>query len=328
MPTTDLHLVVDIAAWWITAVYESGDVLRPVLFDGRARLPSGVFDDSGTWTAGRDALTDGLRHPESYRPDPMTLLRHGGPVEAVAAILAHVAATADGRVGALTVITAHAWEPPARHRLENAAALARLPRPRVVSTAAAAAALTGADLTMVCVSGTAWPELTLVDARDGYRHLGTTAVRAPGVPAVDEALLRVAATRAGTDADPDNWQVSREVEQARAFLAVQPRASMLLPEPHGAVELNRADLAAATAVHLTCLADAAKQLLADTGTDPAQVGAVVLVGEDAGQVGTALTEAALTPAVTVRDSHALLRSAAGTRSPGRPSWRLWNRRRL
>ncbi|WP_430789197.1 hypothetical protein [Actinoplanes sp. G11-F43] len=328
MPATDLHLVVDIAAWWITAVFESGTVVQPVLFDGRARLPSGVFDNSGTWTAGRSALIDGLRRPESYRPDPMTLLRHGGPVEAVAAALAHVAAVPGGRITALTVITADAWAPPARHRLERAAALARLPRPRVVSTAAAAAGMTGAELAVVCVTGTAWPELTLVDTRDGYRHLSTAAVRAPGVPAVDEVLLRVAASRAGTDADPDNWQVSREVEQARAFLAVQPRASMLLPEPHGAVELNRDDLAAATAVHLKCLPDAAKQLLADAGADPGTVGAVVLVGEDADQVGAALAEAALAPTVTVRDSHTLLRSVAGIRPPGRPSWRPWPRRRI
>ncbi|SDT29952.1 hypothetical protein [Actinoplanes derwentensis] len=327
MPTTDLHLVVDIAAWWITAVYESGSVLQPVLFDGRASLPSGVFDDAGIWTAGRDALADGLRRPESYRPDPMTLLRHGGPVEAVAAVLAHVAAAATGRVAALTVVTAHEWEQPARHRLERAAALARLPRPRAISTAAAAAALAGTDLAVVCVPGTAWPELTLVDTRNGYRHLATAAVRAPGVPAVDEALLRVAANRAGTDADPDNWQVCREVEQARAVLAVQPRASMLLPEPHGAVELNRDDLAAATAVHLERLPDSAKQLLADAGTDPAQVGAVVMVGEDP-QLGKALAGAALTPTVTVRDTHALLRSAAATRPPGRPSWRPWQRRRF
>ncbi|HWS36633.1 MAG TPA: hypothetical protein VN408_28335 [Actinoplanes sp.] len=327
MPATDLHLVVDIAAWWITAVYESGDVVQPLLFDGRAHLPSGVFDDSGTWTAGRDALADGLRHPESYRPDPMTLLRHGGPVEAVAAVLAHVAARAGGRVRALTVVTEHDWGPPARHRLERAAALARLPRPRAVSTAAAAATLAGAGLTVVCTTGTAWPELTLIDARDGYRQLATAAVRAPGVPAVDEALLRVAATRAGTEADPDSWQVSREVDQARATLAVQHRASMLLPEPHGAVQLSRDDLTAAAAAHLEQLPDTAKQLLADAGTEPAQVGAVVLVGDDP-QLGKALAGAALTPTVTVRDTYALLRSAVGTRPPGRPSWRPWQRRRF
>ena len=324
MPATDLHLVVDIAAWWITAVSESGGTIQPVLFDGRARTPSGVFHHPGGYTAGTGALVEGVAHPESYRPDPMTLLRHGGPPAALAAVLTHVAEHS-GPPSALTVLTAQDWEPPARDRLEQAAALAGLPRPATITTAAAAAALTGAESVLVCVTGTAWPELTLVGTRDGRRHPAAAAVRAPGAPAVDEALMRVAAARGGADADPDDWRVSREIDRARAALVVQPRAAMLLPEPHQAVALTRADLAAASAVHLDRLADTVKQLLADARTDPGSVGAVVLVGENA-PVAAALTDIGLPPDITVRNAHALVRAAAATTArPSRPFWQAWRR---
>ncbi|GAA4935517.1 hypothetical protein [Actinoplanes utahensis] len=323
MPTTDLHLVVDIAAWWTTAAYESGDDVQPVLFDGRARTPSGVFHDDGVYHAGTAALTQGIARPEDYRPDPMTLLRHGGPAEAVAAVLTHVAARTGGAT-ALTVITAQSWDLPARQRLEKAADIARLPRPRVVTAAAAVASLTGEDVAVVCVPGPAWPELTLVDARDGQQRLTAATVRAPGAAAVDEALLRVAAVRAGADADADDWRLLWEIERARSVLAVQPRAAVLLPEPHQAVVVAREDLAAATAVHLDRLADTVKQLLDDADLTPPDIGAVVLVGDD-DQMAAALTGAGLAPTRTVRDPHAILRSAARTRPPGRPSW-PWRRR--
>lgn len=315
MPATDL-VVVDIAAWWVTAVFESEGFDRPVLFDGRARAPSGVFQGSGVYTAGATALRAGLANPEAYRPDPMTLLRHGGPPAAVAAVLSHVTERT-GRPAALTVVTAQEWDRPARARLEQAAGTAGLPRPRIVSTAAAAAAPAGSGPVLVCVAGSAWPEITVLD---GQRQLATSAVRAPGAPAIDEALLRVAATRGGAEADPDDWRLTREIERARATLGLQRRAAMLLPEPHQAVVLTRDDLAATKAVHLDRLPDAVKLLLADAGVD--RVGAVVQVGEDA-QVSTALSDLGLAPERTVRDPHALLRGLARTQPPAR---RLWWRR--
>ncbi len=315
MPTTDL-VVVDIAAWWVTAVFESEGFDRPVLFDGRARAPSGVFQGSGVYTAGTTALATGLTHPEWYRPDPMTLLRHGGPPAAVAAVLSHVAEHT-GRPAALTVVTAQEWDRPARDRLDQAATTAGLPRPRAVSTAAAAAAQAGNGVVLVCTAGSAWPELTLVD---GHRQLAAAPVRAPGAPAIDEALLRVAATRGGAEADPDDWRLTREIERARVTLSLQHRAAMLLPEPHQAVVLTRDDLAAAKAVHLDRLPDTVKMLLADAGVD--RVSAVVQVGEDA-QVDAALSEAGLAPAITVGDQHALLRGIVRNRPPSK---RLWWRR--
>jgi hypothetical protein len=315
MPTTDL-VVVDIAAWWITAVYESGGSAQPALFDGRARTPSGVFQESGVYTAGTAALTAGLTNPESYRPDPMTLLRHGGPPAAVAAALSHVAERT-GRPADLTVVTGQHWDGPARDRLDQAAATAGLPRPRIVSTAVAAAARSAGRLTLVCVAGAAWPELTLVD---GDRYVASAVVRAPGAPTVDEALLRVAAGRGGAEADPDDWRLTREIERARARLGVQPRAAMLLPEPWQAVVLTREDLAAAKAVHLDRLADTTKLLLADAGAD--RIDTVVQVGTDA-QVAAALTDIGRPPAVTIRHPHDLLAGLARALPSARRHW--WRR---
>ncbi|MEU8663878.1 hypothetical protein [Actinoplanes philippinensis] len=137
---------------------------------------------------------------------------------------------------------------------------------------------------------------------------------------LDEALLRVAAARGGTEADPDDWRLTREIERARATLGLQQRAAMLLPEPHQAVVLTRDDLAAAKAVHLDRLPDTVKLLLADAGVD--RVAAVVQVGEDA-QVSTALSDVGLAPATTVRDPHALLSGLTRTRTPPRRQW--WRR---
>ncbi|MBW6435604.1 hypothetical protein KZ829_17830 [Actinoplanes hulinensis] len=326
MAATDLHLVVDIGAWWITAVFESAGTIQPLVVDGRGRSPSGVFQDGGAFTAGTAALTAGAFRPDGYRPDPMTLLRHGGtsdpsfdPVTAVAAVLAHVADHAAGRITALTVVTAQAWGQPALQRLSRAAATACLPRPRVTTAGAALAALAGTRIALVALTGTAWPELSvLATADDGYRQLAAAPVRAPGAPAVDEALLRIAAARAGFEADPDDWRLTREVEQTRALLAVQPRAPMLLPEPHQAVVLSRDDLAIAVAAHVDRLPEVIKQVLADAEVTPAEVGAVVLAGAETG-LATALRGAGLPAPITVTDPHAAVRGAA--QAPRRPWWR-------
>ncbi|MEV0902734.1 hypothetical protein [Actinoplanes sp. NPDC049802] len=325
MAATDLHLVVDIGAWWITAVFESAGTVQPLILDGRGRSPSGVFHDGDTYRAGTAALTAGAFRPDGYRPDPMTLLRHGGtsdpsfdPVTAVAAVLAHVAEHAPRRVTALTLVTAHAWSEPALQRLARAAFTARLPQPRVTTAGAALAALAGTRIVLVAVTGTAWPELAVLAGGDGYRQLSAAPVRAPGAPAVDEALLRIAAARAGADADPDDWRFTREVEQTRALLAVQPRAPMLLPEPYQAVVLTRDDLAIAIAAHLDRMPEVIKQVLADAEVSPADVGAVVLAGEEAG-LDWALRGAGLPAPITVTDPHATVRGAA--RTPRRPWWR-------
>ncbi|MFC7534906.1 Hsp70 family protein [Actinoplanes sp. GCM10030250] len=346
MPAGDLHLAVDISAWWTTAVYESGGTVQPVVFEGRPRLPSGVFQarDTRALSTGTPALAASVTHPEDYRPDPMTLLQTGtpapgarfDPVAAVAAVLVQVAEAASVQAGstvtALTIITAQTWGHRARQRLHQAAATAGLPPPHIVTAAAAAAAaaLSGSTLTggtrpgsfvAVCTTGDATPELTVIDAAHGFQQLAAAPVRDPGAPTVDEALIQLAAERATPGTDPsaalDDWRVAREIQQARTALAVQPRAPMLLPEPHPAVVLTRDDLAAAGAAHLARLRETVKQLLADADLDPSEVNAVVLVGDDGTvpEVQAALAGAGLPPTVTVRDPHAVLTGAVRLSSP-------------
>ncbi|WP_328470684.1 Hsp70 family protein [Actinoplanes sp. NBC_00393] len=351
MPAADLRLAVDIAAWWTTAVYESAGTLRPVFFDGQARLPSGVYQnpDTRALTIGTPALAASAELAEGYRPDPMTLLHTGtpapdarfDPVAALAALLAHVAeaatAQARARVTELIVVTARRWGPSARQRLDRAATGAGLPTPEIVTVAAAAAVLAGAapagPFITVCTTGEATPELTVVDAAHGYRQLATAPVRDPGSPTVDEALIRLAAERASPGTDPaaalDDWRVAREIQQARTALAVQPVVPTLLPEPHPAVVLTREDLTAATATHLSRLDEAVKRLLADAALARGDIGPVVLVGDDGAlpAVEAGLSAGGLLPAVTIRDPHAIVTGALRLGPPtGRP-WRAWPWRR-
>jgi molecular chaperone DnaK (HSP70) len=348
MSVGDLRLAVDIAAWWTTAVYETAGAVHSVVFDGETRFPSGVYQDPDTraLSIGTPALAASVRLPEGYRPDPMTLLHTGvpapgarfDPVDAVGAVLAHVAAAASARAGtpvsALTVVTARLWGPAARQRLHQAAARAGLAAPEIVTGAAAAAVLAGAGpYVAVCATGEATPELTVLEVARGYRQLATAEVRDPDSPTVDEALIRLAAERAAPGTDPaaalDDWRVAREIQQARTALAVRPHAPVLLPEPHPAVMLTREDLIAATAAHLGRLDETVKQLLADATLDRRDIGAVVLVGDDGARpaVEAALVAAGLPPAVTVRDRHAIVSGALRLGPPGARSWRAWWRRR-
>jgi hypothetical protein len=134
-------------------------------------------------------------------------------------------------------------------------------------------------------------------------------------------LIRVAAERAtpGGDAAPiaADWRVAWEVQRARAALAVQPRASVLLPEPYPAVVITRDDLTAASAPHLGRFDDTVKQLLADADLDPSHIAAVVLVGEAATLPGlqAQLARSGLPSPVIVQDPHAVASGAARLTRP-------------
>ena len=340
MPTGDLHLVVDIGAWWTTAVYESGTGVQPVLFDGQTRLPSGVFrdPDTGALVPGPSGLAAGMTQPDRYYPDPMTLLRYAGTRHfvdafdsgaAVSAVLAHVATLVSGQTGTavstLTIVTAQAWGHRARQRLHQAATSAGLPEPHIVTAAAAAAASVAADLPStgghgpfiaVCIAGEALPEMTVFDAGSAYQQLATAPVCDPTVSPIDEALIRVAAERATPGGDAAaiaaDWRVAWEVRRARAALAVQPRASLLPPEPYPAVVITRDDLTAASAPHLGRFDDTVKQLLADADLDPSHIAAVVLVGEAATLTGlqAQLARSGLPSPVVLQNPHAVANGAA------------------
>ncbi|WP_229075200.1 hypothetical protein [Actinoplanes sp. DH11] len=308
------HLAVDIAAWWTSAVYETGGGVHPVIFDGQPRLPSGVRLDPPS--VGVAALAAGMTDPDGYLPDPMAALHAGGgqdAVAAVSAVLCHVAVVAAAQSGtaitALTVVTAQGWGHRARQRLQQAATLAGLPEPNLVTAAAAAAAGVDGPGRFVVV-GTARPHLAVLDVANGYQQLAAAVVLNPDAPAVDDALTPAAV--AGGD-----WRLAREVDQARANLAVHPRASLLLPEPHPPAVLSRDDVTAAAAPHLDGLKEHVEQLLADADLDAGDISTVVLVGDDpvVGALEAGLGGAGLPAATTLRDPHAIPRGALRITQP-------------
>ncbi|MEV4278566.1 hypothetical protein [Actinoplanes xinjiangensis] len=311
MPATDLHLAVEIAPWWTTAAYEHAGAVHPVYFAGHARLPSGVIPDpaTGTLLTGTAALTAGLLAPDGYRPDPMALTQAGtdtGPVAAVlAAVANHVCSLAGAPVTTLTIVTATVWGHRARQRLHQAAHLAGLPVPGIVTAGAAWSAGTATAGRFALVA-TAAPDLTILDLEGGYQQVAHADIRDPGHPDIDTALVARLA-----DPPPSGWQVLREVRQARIVLAGQPRASLLLPVPHPAAVLERADVTAAAAPHLARVPEAVTQALTDADLDTADVTTVIVAGDDAvlPDLAAAVTATGLPAAVVVDDPHAVTRGA-------------------
>jgi hypothetical protein len=324
MAANDLHLAVDVASWWTTAVYEQAGAVHPVLFDGQVRLPSGVYADPGTLLTGVPAVAAGMTYPGYYRPDPLALLHAGAPapagpgqVEAVSALLAHVANTAavqaNASIQSLTIVTAHSWGFKARQRLLQAATTAGLPEPVLIDASHAAAAAAPAHGRFVLV-GTADPALTILDTDGDHTKLATCRIHQPGSPTVDDALIRLAAPDAGLAAD---WRLTHEAQQARARLASSARAALILPEPLPPAVISRDTIATAAGPHLSELKSHVEQLLADADLDAADLGAVVLVGDDPllETLSAHLAEAGLPPAVQVRDPHATARAALQIAQP-------------
>jgi hypothetical protein len=329
MPATDLHLAVHIAAWWTTAAYASGSTNHPLYFDGQPHLPSGVFLDpvSGSLLTATAALAAGSDAPDHYLPDPMAALQAPAaagtgmdPAAAVTAVLAHVANHAARQaataVTTLTVVTDQAWGHRARQRLHQAATAAGLPPPHIVTTAAAVAAT--ADTGRFVIIGTPALELTVLDRDNDHQQLATVTARHPTAGSIDEELVRSAARDAGSNPALDvDWPILRDIHLARTTLATRPRTPVLLPPPSAPGVLERADLAAAAAPHLTAVEDHLKQLLADADLDPADITTVILVGDDAvlPQLGAALEHAGLPAATTTQDPHAVVRGALALTQP-------------
>ncbi|MEU4693760.1 hypothetical protein [Actinoplanes sp. NPDC023714] len=312
MPATDLHLAVDCAAWQITAASATASGFHPVLFDGYPGLPKGVYTDPGTGAliTGTAGLTAGTADPDRYQPDPLGALYAESapdPVAAVSAVLAHVANVASAQTGvpitALTIIDPRTWGHRARQRLSQAATNAGLPAPSIVNPAAAAAAFAGNTGRFVLV-GTASLDLTILDVSSGYQQLATARVCDTAAPAIDEALFQTAVTAGPVTHD---WRTVREAQQARAFLAVQPRVSLLMPDPHPPAVITRAEVSTAAQPHLARFGEHLKQLLADADLDTADISDVILVGDDPVTAGleTALAATTLPAARTLRDPHAI-----------------------
>ncbi|MFI5888512.1 hypothetical protein ACIA5D_00145 [Actinoplanes sp. NPDC051513] len=325
MATQDLHLSVYLGPRWTAAVASIGGRAWPVTFDGRTRMPSGVWIDpqSGSPSVASAGLVAATTDHEGYLPDPLAALRTTSaqtdprPAGAVSAVLAHVANAASVQAGTavvtLTVTTPQPWGPKSRQRLTEAAIAAGLPEPAIVTAAAAAAASPGLDLqrerfVLVCTIDHDYPRIAVLDAAGQYTQLAAVTVRAPDTPGIDQTLAALARGRAGSGAAPDfeqelDWPTSAEIDQARSALISAPRTPVLLPGSTEPVVIDLADLEKAAQPHLDQLTPALTQALADADIDRADIAATVLVAYDAtaSAARTALTDAGLpAPVVLAR----------------------------
>jgi hypothetical protein len=341
MPPQVVQLSVDIGAWWTAAVLYIDGQRHPVAFDGQPRIPSGIWIDPATSTLipATAGLATAHQHPHGYVTDPLARLHTDptpehtdgyDPTAGVSTLLAYVANTASLQAGAaitaLAVVTPQAWGPRSRDRLSQAATLARLPTPHIVTAAAAAAAIASSDAitspsgayTLVCATADAGPTITILDAGTTYTQLAVADVRDPHAPAIDQALTDLAWERAHTGRDTPTpvlghgWQTAAEIHHARTVLATQPRAPILLPEPYPAVVIDRDDLTGAAKPHLDRLDDTIDQALTDADLDHTGLTATVVIGDDATLTAlhTALSEAGPPPAVITGQPYALADGAA------------------
>lgn len=314
----DTHLSIDIGASSATAVLWTAGQHIPVMPDGQPRTPSGVFvdPDTGQLYPGTAGLAAANRRPDCYLTDPLSHLatdqvaagpRTCDPLDLVAAVLrhhtSHAAPLAHGPITALTMTVPAGWGPRRRQRLQDAAARASLPAPRLVTAPAAIAAhlstppatVHDGACVLVCQAGGGPLTLTVLQHTGGeYRELATTTLPDGAETRIVEILAR-RATHTAAAADADLWQridqpATIEDQQARwhlltstrhatETLATQPRAAVLLPEPNPPAVIDHADLTAATRPLLDQLPTAVHDILTNADVDPTQLHHVILTSD-------------------------------------------------
>ncbi|GAA1527121.1 hypothetical protein GCM10009827_050160 [Dactylosporangium maewongense] len=300
------RLAIDLGTSSTVAVVCGADGrVRPVLFDGREQLPSGVHAGAdGALVAGLDAERLARADPAAFEPNPKRRIDDGtvllGPhavavPDALAAVLRVVAARAPGGHVVLTVPAG--WGAPRREVLAEAAARAGLGAVDLVSEPLAAAAyLTaagspvppGAALLVVDLgAGTA--DLAVV--RDG-QVVAQGGLDVGGLD-VDAALVGVlgavvsAAAPAAwqrlespvTAADRRDrlllWQEVRAAKESLSRLSVAPVHVPGYPsDPH----LTREELESVATPLLAPVAELAADLVAASGAGGGEPAEVLLVG--------------------------------------------------
>ena len=331
MSTGDLHLSVHLGPRWTAAVVTIGGRTWPVTFDGQTRIPSGVYIDPQSHAAAVNGLAAAAAQPDAHLPDPMAALRSSTgqeetpPATAVSALLAHLANTASTQAGTvvatLTVTTPEPWGPRSRDRLTQAATTAGLPEPAIVTAAAAAAVVAVPPehhphrFVVVCTIGDDHLSIAVLDTTNQYSQLAAVAVHDPDAPGIQQALYTCIRHRTGNHANLPtevNWQVSAEIDRARAALINTPRTPVLLPEQPDPVIIELADLDKAVRPHLDHVAPAVTRVLTDADIDNADITATVLLAYDATAPAAqaALTEAGLPAPTVVTQPHQVAEGAA------------------
>jgi actin-like ATPase involved in cell morphogenesis len=302
------RLAIDLGTSNTVAVLRDGaGRVRPVLFDGREQLASAVHAGAdGVLVVGLDAERLARADPAAFEPNPKrrvddgTVLLGAHPVavaDALAAVLAAVAARVSPPPGDVVLTVPAGWGAPRREVLADAAARAGFGRVELVSEPLAAAAYIaathgagarGADLPpgaalLVVDLGAGTTDLAVV--RDGQvvAHAGLDV----GGLDIDAALVEVVGAVVSRTA-PDGWRrlehpvtaadrrdrllLWQEVRAAKESLSRLAVAPVHVPGHPSDLHLTREELAAVAAPLLAPVADLAADL---TEHPPA---AVLLVG--------------------------------------------------
>jgi hypothetical protein len=244
MQPSGTRLGIDYGAATTAAVLALADGrVMPVLLDGAAVIPSGVFvgPDDAPIVAGLQALHLTLDRPDCYLADPRAHLtgdqvehvdiagRHVDVLDVVAATLRHLvdeaARVAGGSIDHAAITVPAGWGPRRRNLLREAAARAGLTTTDLVADPVAAAAWLHATTpfadgacVLVCDAGASAVVVSVVQYdRDRWQVLATTAAAGSGGDALDEAIaVHAAATIAAEQ--PEAWERLRRpgtVEELR-----------------------------------------------------------------------------------------------------------------
>ncbi|MEU8007891.1 hypothetical protein AB0B66_42605 [Catellatospora sp. NPDC049111] len=281
MESTAVTLAVDIGEQDTVAVAAVGSRRIPVLFGAATSIPSAV-----TLPPHADA-TDAV-----VIADPYTSLADGDGVRAVAVLLRQVAdaaTAAAGTINHLMLTAPPAWGPRRHTLLRQAAAQAALPEPVVVPAPVAASAhahsvdpVPDGGCVLVCDSGTAGTDVSLVQHRDGSWQL-LSAIPAPdaGLQALEQALSDHLPVGVPQGSGPVADGESSAVRAALAQLTGTGRAAIVLPDPHPPVLITRDHLQQPAARMREALLAAAAEAVTAADIDPEQLAAIVVGGDAA-----------------------------------------------
>ncbi|GAB7039511.1 MULTISPECIES: Hsp70 family protein [Catenuloplanes] len=307
------HLCIDFGTSSTVAVLAGRQGVRPVLFDGRPSLPSGVCaDPAGRPVAGPDVLFAAATAPERYEPYPKQRIDEksvllGGVEVAVADLIAAVLRRVVGQLPAppqrVTLTHPAAWGAQRREVLWEAAARAGLNSVRLVSEPVAAAAhfaATAGDAlpvggaALICDVGAGTVDVSVVRRRPtGFEVLTTAGLTDGGGLDLDAAIVAhlgtVYASRHGgawsrliAPSAPGDQAASRAfwtgVRVGKETLSRSPGTHIHLPIIEQEVPLGREQFETLARPVLDRTVDATRAVLREARVDPSALFGVFLVG--------------------------------------------------
>ncbi|GAB7046122.1 Hsp70 family protein [Catenuloplanes indicus] len=307
------HLCIDFGTSSTVAVLAGRQGVRPVLFDGRPSLPSGVCaDPAGRLVAGPDVLLAAATAPERYEPypkqriDEKSVLLGGVEVavaDLIAAVLRRVVAQLPAPPQRVTLTHPAAWGAQRREVLWEAAARAGLNSVRLVSEPVAAAAhfaatagdaLPAGGAALICDVGAGTVDVSVVRRTPtGFEVLTTTGLPDGGGLDLDAAIVAhlgtvyqsrhgAAWSRLVAPSAPGDQAASRAfwtgVRTGKETLSRSPGTHIHLPIIEQEAPLGREQFESLARPVLDRTVDATRAVLREARVEPSALFGVFLVG--------------------------------------------------